>query len=81
MNKIYLVDFDNGCEQEDNESWVCAIFDSYEKAEEYILSKGYNETGTKGLFSKPWKYTTWSKYYLSITECEINRELDGLEPE
>jgi hypothetical protein len=36
MNKIYLVDFDDGDNQYDNESWVCAIFDSYEKKQRNI---------------------------------------------
>jgi hypothetical protein len=70
--KTYLVEYDNGCDNDDNDSYIFAIFESYEKAEEFCLTKGYEKTGTKGLFKKKWK-GFWGLYYsLSIIETKMN---------
>jgi hypothetical protein len=78
--RLYLVNFDNGYDYSDNENYDVAVFDSYEKAEKFCLSKGYEETEIKGLFQKKhvYKYYTHFKYSLSIIEVKLNEQFEDV---
>jgi hypothetical protein len=70
--KIYVIEFDNGCQYDDHENYTIGVYDTYDKAERFCLEHGYIESETKGLFvlkdAEWWK----SKITLSIEECKMN---------
>jgi hypothetical protein len=48
--KLYVVHFDNGLSYVDHESFTVGVFDSYDKAEKFILEQGYVKTKIYSLF-------------------------------
>jgi hypothetical protein len=79
--RLYLVEFDNGGQYDDNENYVCGIFDTYEKAKNFCLSWKYEEMNIEGYFKNKCDFE--NKYFglksLEIVEVGLNkmiREID-----
>jgi hypothetical protein len=70
--KIFVIEFDNGCQYDDRENYTIGVFDSYEKAEKFCLENGYIESGVKGLFKVKEQHWFNDTYSLDITEVELN---------
>jgi hypothetical protein len=48
--RMYLVVYDNGYSYSDNENYPVAIFETFKKAKDFCLSKGYKETKIEEYF-------------------------------
>jgi hypothetical protein len=79
--RLYIVNFDNGYDYSDNESYSVGVFETFKMAKDYCLSKGYIETDVEGLFkkNKDAKNEYFTRYYstMEIKIIELNQEFES----
>jgi len=71
MSKVYLVNYNNGEEWEDNHDFTEGIFSTYDKAVEYIESHSVTRKDNDGMF---YGGTTWNDNHF---ECPLHPEYNG----